>query len=223
MEESQPGPGLTATQAELVAALSRIEPRLREMYLGACSVLQHIENPDRFAMCAHSLRELMEKLPRYLDVPMNVEHPNTQPVMLNGKVRDVYSKWAGWKNGKSRGEVADASYPARLRRAINKFFEWYATEIPRGQEATAKFLAFLDPAGQPPPAAIELRASDEWKEIRDALTGIAHHRTVAGEQQLRVWTHRLDGFLVARLHPRTFENFTRLDQLIEEGESDANG
>ena len=39
------------------------------MYLGALMVFDQGGNPDRLALAAHSFRELMEKLPRYIDVP----------------------------------------------------------------------------------------------------------------------------------------------------------
>jgi hypothetical protein len=65
--------------------------------------------------------------------------------------------------------------------------------------------------------------ADKWKRIRDAFVAIAHHRSAADEEEIRLWMDRLDGFLVGRLRPRTFETFSLLDQLIEEGESSAGG
>jgi hypothetical protein len=38
------------------------------MYLKALMVLNHTDNLDHFARCAHGVRELMEKIPAFLDV-----------------------------------------------------------------------------------------------------------------------------------------------------------
>lgn len=44
------------------------------MYLGALQVIVDKSNPDRLPQSAQSLRELMEKLPIYLNVPTTA-HP----------------------------------------------------------------------------------------------------------------------------------------------------
>jgi hypothetical protein len=52
----------------ILAALTEKHERLRVMYLGALYVLRS-DNPDRFALGAHSIRELIEKLPDHVDLP----------------------------------------------------------------------------------------------------------------------------------------------------------
>jgi hypothetical protein len=60
---------LQSGQRALHAALLKLSAEIARMYIGALVVLADQDNPDRFAQCAHSLRELMEKLPEYFDVP----------------------------------------------------------------------------------------------------------------------------------------------------------
>ena len=64
----EPGPyQLSQRQLEVIQALQSRETekyRLSQWYLGALYALDNYYNPDRISQAAHSLRELMEKLPR---------------------------------------------------------------------------------------------------------------------------------------------------------------
>jgi hypothetical protein len=51
-------------------ALKAKNSKMAQMYIGSILVLQQVGNPDRFALAAHGIRELMEKMSRYLDVPV---------------------------------------------------------------------------------------------------------------------------------------------------------
>ncbi len=62
-------PELSVKQQELVDALREKEKdglKIADWYLGALHALANRSNPDRIAQAAHSLRELLEKIPRIL-------------------------------------------------------------------------------------------------------------------------------------------------------------
>ena len=63
------GPILAGQQQALLTALIEKDPHLGVMYLGGLHVLRQEGNPDREALAAHAIRELMEKLPQFVDVP----------------------------------------------------------------------------------------------------------------------------------------------------------
>ena len=50
------GPQFTSRQRALLAALSEVDPRLADMFLGALTVLEQQSNGERFAQAAHTLR-----------------------------------------------------------------------------------------------------------------------------------------------------------------------
>jgi hypothetical protein len=58
------------------------------MYLGALWVLNQGANPDRVPQAAHSVRELMEKLPQYLELPVP-----KNPTSLVYQVDSLQAKW----------------------------------------------------------------------------------------------------------------------------------
>lgn len=47
---------------------------LATIYQGALSVPADLSHPDRYSLSAHGMRELMEKLPTYLEVPTGARH-----------------------------------------------------------------------------------------------------------------------------------------------------
>jgi hypothetical protein len=81
---------LSPFQQQVFDALSERSDQLARMYLGAIAVLQQSSNPDRFPQSAHSLRELMEKAPQYLDLAV----PWKKRPALNQMLNDYGEKWA---------------------------------------------------------------------------------------------------------------------------------
>ena len=59
---------MSGQQRGLYEALDEIHQNLADMYLGALTAFSS-NNPDRLAQAAHSLRELIEKLPMYIGIP----------------------------------------------------------------------------------------------------------------------------------------------------------
>jgi len=68
-DEVEASQELSGRQRSLYEALADKSDDLAAMYQGALQVLQAPSTVDRFAMAAHNLCEVMEKLPRYIDVP----------------------------------------------------------------------------------------------------------------------------------------------------------
>ena len=97
---------LSGQQQALYAALIEKERRLAFMYYGALVVFGHNDNPDRLALAAHGLRELMEKLPRYLDLPTE-QQPKTIEKMwtLHKKWDRTVKKSKCHDNGKWNGQI----------------------------------------------------------------------------------------------------------------------
>ena len=62
---------LTLRQKSLWESLTRVDKKLGDTYLGALGVLSNSNISDRFALCAHSFRELTNLLTRYIDLPMS--------------------------------------------------------------------------------------------------------------------------------------------------------
>jgi hypothetical protein len=139
--------------------------KLAAMYLGAIHAFGQAENPDRLAQSAHGLRELVEKLPGYLDLPVPAEGPR-----LSDKVQALASLWeevtsySTWNRDHDWTRPIDDVLRSFLRKA-KEFFVWRETERPSARERTAKVLRGLNPTGKALPPPFEGLRVSEWLEI----------------------------------------------------------
>lgn len=222
MNAKQPKPlKLSGPQQALYEALGVKDQRLANMYLGALKVLADTDNPDRLAQASHSLRELLEKLPRHLDVPVR-----TKRYRLRDKIQNLRRGWHGvmkhsdWPGNPAWSGTINAPLRGFLKKAQG-FFAWFEVEYPTRKEQTAKVLRSLDPLGRPLPVPIERLRVEEWDRCHRYFEGVGHHNFVPSPEDFDLWLFSLERFLMDQLCPRTFEDHSHLDQIITEGEANA--
>ena len=212
---------LSGQQRALYEALQGKNPQLAEIYLGALTVLFDENHPDRLALAAHGLRELMEKIPEYLDLPVKVKAGS-----LRVKVQQFSQQWEKacnnskcHKNARWHGEI-DGPLSKFLRKA-KEFFLWFDEHYPTRKEQVASMLHHLDPIGPHlPPPIIDLRAR-EWKDIYNYFEGVSHHNSSVHLDRFGSWLDVLERFLLDRFMPRTFADHEVIDSIIREGDSNA--
>ncbi len=215
MNEQSAAFELSPRQRSLYEGLLRKDAGLSRMYLGALVVQSQVDNPERLYQAAHSVRELLEKLPRSFDVPI----PTGTRVTLKERIRNLAPYWEhaqvnSCKEGSWVGEI-DGSLRRFLERA-SEFFAWFGREHrPRAEEARG-FLRASDPATVALPPTIEDLRVTEWKACRDYFTNLAHHRGNA--DKFNGWFLVIENFLRDRLVPETREDRAILDKIIEEAE-----
>jgi len=210
---------LAKKQRELVDALNEKDSRLAGIYLGVLWIRNHPSNPDGFAHAAHGMRELMEKLPIYLNFPVR-----QSDVSLTMKVNELGTAWqkgcksnclnAGWT-----GEI-DGPLQKFLGTVVS-FFAWYAESRPKRKERTATVLRNLDVAGVALPQAIERLRIEEWDAMHDFFQGVSHHNDGARVQEFDDYLQIFEMFILDRLRPRIFDDQIKLQKLIEEAEGGA--
>jgi hypothetical protein len=208
---------LSGQQQALYAALIEKEHRLASMYHGALAVFGQHNNPDRLALAAHGLRELMEKLPRYLNLPTE-----TQP-KLTEKLRSLNQSWDRTvakskchENGKWNGEIDKVLQEVLAE--IEGFFGWVNEQVPKRKESTARILRTLDALGRALPAPIEALHIEQWDLIHRFFISVGHHQRAASDEEFTTWLAALETFLLDQLTPRTFEDHAKIDAIIKEGE-----
>ena len=209
---------LSGQEIALYNALADKEQLLAAMYLGALMAYSQLENPVRFALTGHSLRELLDKLPTYIDVPVPAKPGN-----LKSEVQTLADSWKNMvKRTKCLSEAGwQGDIDGHLQKFLGKtssFIDWFATERPLRRERAATTLRTLDPMKTPMPPRIESLRVDEWYEYYGYFAGVAHHGEAVDFDN---WKTRLERFLVDLLIPRTFEDHALIDELIREGEKNA--
>jgi hypothetical protein len=206
-------------QRSLYESLKDIDARLGGMYLGAIAVLDDESNPDSLALAAHGLRELMEKIPRYRDLPLKAHSEN-----LGSKVREIEEVWntAVAKSGCHRDGYWSGEIDKRLRRMLKKlgeFFAWHETHRPRRNHETAGIIRDLEPSGQRFPPSIEEEHISSWSNIFDFFVAASHHKT-ADPAEFRANVQSLEDLLLDRLAPKTFADFDTIDEILREAKND---
>ena len=216
-----PNMQLSGQQLTLYRALLEKDQKLANMYEGTLIVLNHNENPDHLALAAHGARELMEKLPSFVNVPIKAQNES-----LKSKVNNLDNIWQNTlQNSQSynsqtwEGEI-DRPLDNLLKR-LHLFFEWFANHHPRRKEEVAETLRRLDISGRTLPNPLEKLNIKAWFEIRTFFQGVSHHQKHTTTDEFGQWLEALERFLIDRLHPQTFTDFNKIDEIIQEGESDA--
>jgi len=213
---------LTGQQRALLQALKQKEAALAVMYRGGLIVLADVSNPDRFSLSAHAMRELMEKLPKYLDVSTKAQQER-----LKDKVYEVGQSFHGMQQRTGCFNASagwDGAIDGHLRRfllRLVKFFDWFAAHHPRRRDELHGVLVRLDGSGRALPASLASLNLDAWEKMRDFFVNVAHHRKPGDEEEFRLWLDALERFLLDRLVPRTFEDFADIDALLGEEDTHA--
>jgi hypothetical protein len=210
---------LSGRQRALFLALGKKDQQLALMYLGALSVLRNMSNPDRSAQAAHSLRELLEKLPRILDIPIQAKPPS-----MMDKIRPLEQTWSKAKTESSRLKTNQPSdvIDKPLRKFLDEadsFFTWLASDRPTRKQQAAKVVRGLDPLKKALPETIESLHVEEWDRYRNHFEQVSHHQIVEEHEEFIKWVDGVEHYLLDRLVPRTFDDFATLDKIIGEGET----
>jgi hypothetical protein len=195
----------------LSVALGELDGRLADMYVGARTVLGHLSNPDRLSLAAHGLRELMEKLPRHLDVPVEV----SKGPGLNSLSRDLVDAWRKWgpRSSKDDGSLRN---PAKVFAALETFCVAVEADLPTRKEQAAAALRGLDLHPVKLPPSIESLHVSQWRDLEGFFQGVSHHTHVSTPDEFAQYLGALERFLLDRLRPRTFDDLAAIDALLAE-------
>lgn len=209
---------LTGRQLALFNALSAKNARLGSMYLGALRVFADESNPDRLALAAHGLRELMEKMGPALGVSGAM-----RGVGMTQKVQALRKVWVAsceasvsFSDGQWGGEVIDDPLRDYLGTS-DDLFRSMPEEARSRRSAAEEVLRHMDPLQGEMPEPIAAERVREWMDTWKFFERVCHH----GEATEGQFDTRLDAFetlLQGYLVPETFGVHDDLDAIIEEGE-----
>jgi len=215
---------LSPFQQQVLAALSERSAKLADMYSGAIAVFQQTANPDRCALAAHDFRELMEKVPQYLDLDV----PTKNRPSLNQTMIEYGKKWDGCKtksenhsSGEWTGEI-DVHLQGFLAETETLVVFYRGTHPARIQQASS-IVCQLDPTRQRLPEPLQELRAQEWHKMYDYFVKVSHHGHSPPDEEFTKWMEALDQFLLAGWRPETAADQENLKRIIEEGERDAHG
>lgn len=191
---------------------------LAARYRGAIHILENAAIPDRFAMAAHNLRELMDGLPEVISVPKK------GGFKLKPAVNELEEKWETTKNNSDScdGEEWEGEIDGYLREyfvEMETVFEANNKYNPKQRERYALMVRKTDPSSTPISEQVERRLFNEWKDVKSFLLGVCHHGKKTDYEEFSTYVERLEVHILKRLRPSTFETQEELDRIIKEAES----
>lgn len=212
-------PELSGRQQLLYRSLKEKSPKIAELYESALRVLADGSNPCRLFFAAHSIREMIDGLPRFLDLPTLAEQGR-----LGDRVSALEVVWANatksqcHRDGQWAGEIDD---PLRkLLDALQNFFEWCKEHRRRRRNVAASLFRSADLSGIPLPETVEKKRVDRWLAKRDYFVGVAHQSSTT-EAEFQSALDGLEQVLLDLLYPRPSEDFSAIDALLAEENSNA--
>lgn len=211
---------LDAQQIACYKALQEKAPNIAGIYIGALIVMRQEDNPDKLSQASHSIREMMEKLPEVLDVPITAMNEG-----LKDKVQAQQTNWQETveKTNCYKGKQWEGEIDAKLQKflkGLGEFFNWFTEHQPRRRAEVREVLRSLDNSRILLPVPLEEENVRIWLKIRDYFVLICHHRHSTTVEEFNQWLSALERFLLDRLLPRTFDDIETIDKIIAEGEGD---
>lgn len=206
--------GFSSVQNKLYRALNELNPDLARMYHGVLLVLADDKNPERFVFAAHGLRELMEKLPRYLGIP--IRQPGGELVKAVSHLQDLWEKVK-----KERQNFLDQGFVGLIDPPLEEFLEEFERfyqdnsqyKQSRREEARS-FFRSLELARYQLPECLEDRNLKVWNRIHRFFTDLSHHGKRSSNMEFCDYFHQLELLLLDKFYPKTFDDFDAIDQLI---------
>ena len=204
---------LTLQQREVLAALQSKETEeypLSKWYLGALYALENPHNPDRVSQAAHSLRELVEKLPR---VVREGEVRGNAPDFagLRRDIRAHLLKDKGRYTGAWKGKEIDGHLAETLER-IDRYLEINQQPTRREQVQTA--IAGIDPMARQLGRNIREKKRDDLYKLWRSLEGFAHHRDLPDVEKFRECLEGLERAVFDLLAPITAQDQREIQSIL---------
>lgn len=200
-------PQLSNRSREVLEVLARQKGRPATFYEGALRALADRANPVRAEMAAYALRELIQELERAAGAPK--KGPG-----LGDLLRAFRPKWEAAERRPDDRGLIDNCDPAVF--AVDQFLdeakEGHLNRRDRAQET----LSGLDPVKRVGPPDTEERI-EALLDFREEFNEALHGERPTDAESFAPLVERFETFLLAWFQPRTFEDFTEIDELREEG------
>ena len=212
---------LTPQQQAVLDALRTKETEeypLSQWYLGALYALDNPYNPDRIAQAAHSLRELLEKLPRVVqgsDVQTDTTDFKGMRRSINNRIlkdKERYSE--GWKNKK-----IDARLDKTLRK-IENYFE--RNQLPTRDEQMQQAVATVDPMVNSLDSEIRERKRKQLHRLWKRLERFAHHNNNPDIEEFGNCLTELENTIFDLLAPITAQDQEEIQTILKASDRSEN-
>ena len=205
---------LTPVQQALYEVMRDKREKIANYYLASVVLLNDELLPDRLALAAHALREVMEKL---ANDGMEID----KGAALREQVKKLQLLWE--KAIDEEQNVAEDKWMGGIGDLLRLFLNGVADFFRRQdvisdarREQAKRFLNKLEVSSIPLPKDVKEEHIDRWINLRKYFNDVAHHHFPVLDQEFKEKAARLELILVDRLNPRPTEDFAAIDELLTE-------
>jgi len=200
--------------------LSETAPELASYYLGAHKMLEDVSNPERVPAAAHSLRELIEKLPDRNKRAVKIDKPVSIFALPIHDVSDMWVQLEIDKTNPGAWLLQPADKATRFLRKSEVLWKSFRKHYPTREEKRLKFLEGVR-KGVPLPTELQQQHLELWGEYYSVFADIAHHREPRNSFKGKPFgqlVQSFEDFIIRELEPQTTKDYSRISQLIGEFE-----
>ena len=211
---------LTNQQRNVLEALQNKQTDkypLSAWYLGALYALDNHYNPDRIAQAAHSLRELLEKLPRVVqgsDVQGPPDFKGMRRNINNRIFKDKERYPEGWKNKKIDGRLD------KTLRKIENYFE--CNQQPTRDEQMQQAVATIDPMDNSLDSRVREKKRNQLYRLWKNLEGFTHHKSNPDIVEFSNCLKELEHTIFDLLAPITAQDQREIQTILSLSDRDEN-
>ena len=204
---------LTGYRQALFEALRRRDTRVADFYRGALVVVADRGNPEAIFQAAHSIREMLEK------VPLLVGGTSAPSQRLTDKVAPLRAKFkklqpnlnedGSWKPG-SESKIA------KLLQDLRELCDWMDANVQQRKVQMRTLLRALVGPGILLPSDVEEAELDELMDHKGYFTKLAHHGFSPTEEEFYNRLSQAETILLRKLNPEPSADFEAIDALLQE-------
>ena len=212
--ESRPLSLSTRQQDVLQSLKSRETERypLSQWYLGALYAVSNRHNSDRFSQAAHSLRELVEKLPLVIiesDVQVDKYDITSGRHEIHSRLlkdREQYS--GGWSGRKINPHLSNT---------LNKIWDYFKNvHRPSRREIIQISVAGVDPLARQLDKRIQESKQERIRQLWQDLEEIAHHRRSSKASKFEESLRSLEAIILDLLAPITAQDQNEIQFILSQ-------
>jgi hypothetical protein len=209
---------LSPSQQQVLDALRRREQPnypLGNWYIGALWALTEVNNPERFVQAAHSLRELMEKLPNVLQGASAT--PKPEFTQLRSDIRS--GLMAADKNYPKCTWIEKVMTP-QLATTLDQTVEYLELTLSYSRPARiTDALTALDPLFTAPSQKIAAEKTKRYQRLWKNLEGITHHqiKPEKAKEMMGSLLAELDDVILDLVAPVVTDDQAEILQLLKQG------
>ena len=204
---------LTSKQQEVLEVLQSKQTEkypLADWYIGALYALNNQYNPDRVAQAAHSLRELLEKLPWVIHgsiVQANTSRfANMRDSMNNLMLKAKKRYPEGWKGGQINKGLA------KILNILEGYLE--LNRQPNRRERIQQAIATIDPMGDRLGNDLQIKKRNKLFNLWEVLEDLAHHKSDLDIAEFKNCLKELENTMFDLLAPITAQDQEEIQTIL---------